>query len=411
MKKLMMVALMMFIASATFAAESDALKAVMKAKTYAEASALLKSGLEQMTSPVEKAKAYNHLVQLAFEKYNAEGAIIEANLKAQAEQKPQTPYDTLGIGNAAYNILLDAIECNKYDQMPDAKGKVKPKYEEINRDLAVKARNTLVGIGNEYASRGDQDGVLKFWGAFLDTDDDPFLNVNKELEKAFIGQVAYYAALYANQAKMFDKALVYAEMAARDPEMAKEATNLKFGLKQDRLTSKEDTLSFINELKTFYAANPDSEAAFGTLCNLYATMDAKDDVIALVTDKLSKDPNNFLAWTLKAQNEMNIAQTAETPDWDTPIASFKKAVEIDGTSATVLTYLGFCINSKAAQISDNRNAQKELFKESLGYLERAKEIDPTREKANWAYPLYQCYYIVYSANDPRTKELEDMMKK
>ena len=410
MKKLMMVALTMLLTSAAFAAESDALKAVMKAKTYAEASALLKSSLEQMASPAEKAKAYNHLVQLAFEKYNAEGAIIDANLKAQAEQKPQTPYDTLGIGNAAYSILMDAIECNKYDQRPDAKGKVKPKYEEVNRDLAVKARNTLVGIGNEYASRGDQDGVLKFWGAFLDTDDDPFLNVNKQAEVAFIGQVAYYTALYSNQAKQFDKALAYAEIAARDPEMAKEATNLRFSLKQDRLTSKEDTVSFINELKTFYAANPDSEAAFGTLCNLYASMDATEDVMALVNDKLTKDPNNFLAWTLKGQNEMNVAQRAETPDWDAPIASFKKAAEIDGTSATVLTYLGFCINSKAAQINDNRNAQKELFKESLVYLERAKEIDPTREKANWAYPLYQCYYIVYSANDPRTKELEELIK-
>ena len=34
----------------------------------------------------------------------------------------------------------------------------------------------------------------------------------------------------------------------------------------------------------------------------------------------------------------------------------------------------------------------------------------TREKANWAYPLYQCYYSVYGANDPKTKELEGMLK-
>lgn len=407
----MMAVLMFLTTSAAFAAESDALKAVMKAKTYAEASALLKSSLEQMASPAEKAKAYNHLVQLSMDKYNTEGAIIDANLAAAAAQKPQTPYDTIGIGNAAYNILVDAIECNKYDQMPDAKGKVKPKYAEVNRDLALKARNTLVGVGNEYASKGDMDGVLKFWGTFLDTDDDPFLNVNKEQEVNFIGQVAYYTALYANQAKQFDKALKYVEIAVKDPQLATEATNLRFSLKQDRLTTKEDTLTFVSELKTFYADHPDSEAAFGTLCNLYANMDATEEVMKLVNEKLAVDPNNFLAWTLKGQNEMNNAQTAENADWDTPIASFKKAIEIDGTNPQVLNYLGFCINSKAAQISDNRNAQKELFKESLQYLERAKEIDPNRERANWAYPLYQCYYIVYSANDPRTKELEEMLKK
>jgi hypothetical protein len=46
----------------------------------------------------------------------------------------------------------------------------------------------------------------------------------------------------------------------------------------------------------------------------------------------------------------------------------------------------------------------------MRYLERARDIDPDRMKANWAYPLYQCYYINYSANDPRTKEMEDMLK-
>jgi hypothetical protein len=86
-------------------------------------------------------------------------------------------------------------------------------------------------------------------------------------------------------------------------------------------------------------------------------------------------------------------------------------VQIDNTNPVVLTYLGFSINAKASQINGDRNAQKELYKESLGYLEKAKEVDPEREKANWAYPLYQCYYLVYAANDPRTLEMEKLLKK
>jgi hypothetical protein len=68
------------------------------------------------------------------------------------------------------------------------------------------------------------------------------------------------------------------------------------------------------------------------------------------------------------------------------------------------------MNSKAAGIEGDIPAQKALYKESMRYLERAKDIDPDRMKANWAYPLYQCYYINYSANDPRTKELEEILK-
>ena len=76
----------------------------------------------------------------------------------------------------------------------------------------------------------------------------------------------------------------------------------------------------------------------------------------------------------------------------------------------VLTYLGFSINAKASQIENNRAEQKKLYQDAMGYLEKAKEIDPNREKANWAYPLYQCYYLVYAANDPRTLEMEKLLK-
>ena len=65
MKKIFFAALMMFATSTAFAADSDALKSILKSKNYAEAAALLKSSLTQFASDAERAKAYNHLVQLA----------------------------------------------------------------------------------------------------------------------------------------------------------------------------------------------------------------------------------------------------------------------------------------------------------------------------------------------------------
>ena len=124
----------------------------------------------------------------------------------------------------------------------------------------------------------------------------------------------------------------------------------------------------------------------------------------LINDKIARNPNNYTAWALKGQTEMN------EQNYTAAIESFKKAIDIDDTNAIVLTYLGFCMNNRAAEIEGDIPAQKALYKESMVYLEKAKSIDPDRQKANWAYPLYQCYYINYSANDPRTKELEEMLK-
>ena len=57
MKKLLMMAAMMVASATAFAGDSDALKAILKAKTYAEAEALLKSSLGQLANDQEKAKA------------------------------------------------------------------------------------------------------------------------------------------------------------------------------------------------------------------------------------------------------------------------------------------------------------------------------------------------------------------
>lgn len=405
MKKLMIAAMMLLGTSTAFAGDSDALKAILKAKSYAEAASLVNSSLSQLASNPERAKAYNHLVQLALEKYNKEQAIMTENQATQLTQKAAQPFDTLGFYNAAYDALMSAIECDKYDNMPDAKGKVKPKFHDALLQTIPNARVQLVNGGQWAAQHSNDEGVLKYWGTFLDTDDADLLKtVDKSAEQGYLGQVAYFTALYANQNKQVERALKYLEMAMKDPEQAKEAQNMKFTIGQQNLKTHADTLKFIDELKVFYGQNSDSEAAFGTLCNLYSQMNQKDEVVKLVNDKISKDPNNSTAWALKGQTEMNDQK------YDDAIESFKKSVDIDGTNPVVLTYLGFCMNSKAAGIEGNIPAQKALYKESMGYLERAKEIDPSREKANWAYPLYQCYYINYSATDPRTKELEDMLK-
>jgi hypothetical protein len=70
---------------------------------------------------------------------------------------------------------------------------------------------------------------------------------------------------------------------------------------------------------------------------------------------------------------------------------------------------GFCLNAKAANAA-NATEQKALCQESMNFLEKARDLDPNREKANWAYPLYQSYYTVFGAQDNRTKEMEAMLK-
>lgn len=406
----MIAALMMLGTSAAFAGDSEPLKAILKVKTYPEAEQLLKTNLGQLANSEEKAKAYNHLTKLALEKFDKENAIQAANMAAVVAKQPETPYDTLGFYEAAYNATMNGLECMKYDAEPNAKGAVKPKYTENLKMLIANTRMQLITAGNHYAGLGDQDGVLKYWGTFLDSDDNPIFAASKAQEAQFIGQVAYYSAQFANQAKQYERAEKYADIAMKDEAMREKAQTFKYAMAQRNLKTHEDSVKYVNTIKELYQREPDNEMAFGTLCNMYNELSMNAELKALIDDKLAKDPNNHTAWALKGQSLMNQNTTADNPNWDECIEAFKKAIEIDGTNPVILTYLGYSINSKAAQVNGDRAAQKALYKEAMGYLERAKEIDPNRERANWAYPLYQCYYLVYAASDPRTLEMEKLLK-
>ena len=65
--------------TSAFAGDSDALKAVLKAKTYAEAEALVKQNLGQLADDAEKAKAYNKLVDLSMKAFNDQQSIQQTN--------------------------------------------------------------------------------------------------------------------------------------------------------------------------------------------------------------------------------------------------------------------------------------------------------------------------------------------
>lgn len=403
MRKTVLMAVM--LCASTVAMAQDEIKTILKSKAYDEALSLVKTNLSKLTDE-DKAKAYNKLVDLSMEKVNKEQNIINANQMAeQLKQGKVEAYDTLGFYNAIYNALNDGIEADKYDQLPNAKGKVKPKFHTSNQNRLYNLRVYLINAGQEAAQAERNADVLKYWGTYVTSAD---ANLFKDMENKqpdqYLGQVASFSARFAIQAQDFKLADKYLDVAMRDTVEYKEALNLKFYVAQQQLKTKEDSLNYINQLKEYYAKDTNNDMIFGTLANMYGNMSMKAEAEQLIENKLSADPNNVTALSLKGQNAMNASK------WDDAIGLYKKVVSLDDKNIIILTYLGFCINSKAAEISGDVTTQKSLYKESVDYLEKARSLDPNREKANWSYPLYQCYYVLYGGNDARTKELENMIK-
>ena len=402
MKKLIVAAMLVLGATSAFAGDSDALKAVMKAKTYAEAEALVKQNLGQFANDAEKAKAYNKLVDLGMKVFNEQQTIQQTNQL----MKKNDPVDENVMNEGAYNALMNAIECYKYDQLPNAKGKVAPKFNG-NATRVWGARQQLVNAGQTAAQNNKADEVLKYWGAFLDTDSEPlFASVDakqKEAEKEYIGQVALFAARYAYQANDAARCEKYCDIAMTSEKEAKDALNLKLYVMKDGLKTKEDSLNYVNKLKDLYAKDPSNEVMLDGLNSMYSALKMEKEQTELLDAAIAKDPKNFVALANKGM--MYIQKN----DANNAIKCLKQALEAKPDNVVVMTYLGACYNSKAGEIQAVQG-RKVVYQEAIKILDKAKELDPEKAQANWGYTRYQAYYGYYGPNAPETKKAEEESK-
>lgn len=396
MKKLMIAAMLVLGATSAFAGDSDALKAVLKAKTYADAKALVEQNLGSMANDAEKAKAYNHLVELSMKQFNDQQSIIQMNQIT----KKNDPVDMEAMNEGAYNALVAAQECYKYDQLPNAKGKIAPKYDN-NAERVWNARIQLVSAGDDARTKNNTTLALKYWNAWFNSESSPLFNKIPAEKKAepYKEQVAFLGAWLSKENKDMAQALKYCDVAMNSDEYKKQALNIKLEVLKGDLKTHEDSLKYINNLKDLYANDAKNEILLDNLNSMFASMRMDKEQLELLDNALAADPNNFVA--LADKGMYYIAKN----DADNAIKNLKKALEIKPENGAVMVYLGACLNVKASNLQDP-NGRKVVYQEAIKYLDKAKELDPEKKQYNWGYNRYQAYYGLYGPNDPKTKQAE-----
>ena len=400
MKKLFMMAVMMVASATAFAGDSDALKAILKAKTYAEAEALVKSSVGSLANDAEKAKAYNKLVDLAMAQFDAQSTIQTENQLAKQMGKEEKPVDQKLMNEMAFNAITAAMECDKYDQKPNGKGKVAPKFDKKNAQrLWFAPRNTLVNAGQDALTAKDNATARKYWTLFVESDAAAmFKDQNRDQQKAFFGQVARFAAIFAYQDKDMAKALELADIAMKDEQEYEQALNLKLEILGDGLKTKDDSVKYVSNLKDIYAVhkvNGVMEKLYNVLLGLGQTAEADK----ILDDALAADPNNFVALADKGLSLLTANKADEA------VKYLKKAFEVKPDNAVIATYAGTAYSVQAQNVEDAAK-KKALYKEAIELFDKAKELDPDMLQAKWGYNRYNAYYNYYGENAPETKQAE-----
>ncbi len=401
MKKFMIMALMVLGTTCAFAGDSDALKAIKKAKDYNEAQNLVMNSLGQLANDAEKAAAYNKLVDLAMEKFTKESTNVTWNQTAAQMGQETKPVDEAGMNEAAYNAVKAVMECDKYDQMPNAKGKVAPKFAAKNAQRGWQARQQLVNAGQDALNKENQAEAKKFWGLFVDSDGAAvFKDCDRTFQQPFFGQVARFVGIFAYQDKDMEAALKYCDIAAQDPNEAENALNLKLEVLGADLKTREDSIKYLENVKTLQAQNPNNASIMEKVYNMYMGMGEKEKALGFLDEVLAKDPKNFVALADKGMYYMDQDNAAEAAKY------MKQAIDVKEDNAVVHYYYAVCVRAQAQAFADADPAKfKSMMEEAIQHFDRTKELDPDK-MIPWGYNRYSAYSQLYGEDDARTKAAE-----
>lgn len=401
MKKIMTMVVVACMALAANAQNPAGLKQVMSSKTYQDASTALNGAVASMSSE-EKAKAYNKLVDLALDRFNKEQNVKLTN---QALKK-NDPFDKNAMYESALNALKNAAECDKYDQMPNAKGKVSPKFHKKNAERLMSARTELINGGQDLYNDKKFKEAAEYFGTYVESRNYPLFAQSDFSADTYYGQIAYFAALAAYNCQDYANASKYADAAQGDKEVANDAMDIKILSMKAQLKTKEDSVKYLEDVKALYAKEPANERIFALLVEYYGSVNDDAAKNALVAKQVAEHPSK-MAWALKGESDMRESK------WADAIEAYKKSLELDPDFIQVRFNLGLCMNNQAITLKDQNGGNlvpeaKALLEQSIQNLLKCKEQDPNREQVNWAYTLYQAYYLM--GDEAKAAELEPLIQ-
>lgn len=346
------------------------------------------------------------------------------------KENSQAQYGLVAKEADMYQALLNGYKYYRQavalDTLPNAKGKVKPKYlKNIKKDLQGNSDGYIQG-GVYYFNNQDYQKAYDIWNTFIEIRDLAFMSDVKDLPADSIyAMVEYNAAIAALNAGNKEETIVALVRAKGNGyeqnnvykflvgqyELACDTANLVTILNEgNTLFGKEDVVithadgTTTTQKENYYSLR---------LINLHIAKNDYDKAIATLNAVIENDPENPELWNVKGQ--LLEAQS----DIEGAIACFDKALAINPNLALALGNMGRMYFNQAVEKNNELsekitntaefNAAKEtevlpLYRKALPYYEKAHQIDANERE--YMVALRSIYYNLNDAKNLKLIELE-----
>jgi len=302
---------------------------------------------------------------------------------------------------AVMYTALDAIwpyfqKALKFDSIPDAKGKVKPRFTKDIKAMMLANRPFYSNAGIYYYNNKDYQKAYDNFKLFGDYKKmDLFAGQKWEVADSVENQVKYYAGLSAVFIPNHPGAIkIFEEIKDGGVNEAE----IYQALAGEYLQVK-DTVNFQKTIEAGFKKFPQNDYFLLNLINQDISKGKSNEAIDLLNTAIAKTPNNAQLYDVLGQVYEGDKKSDEA------IQNMKKAVDLDPKNVDYLTHLGRVFfnlgvekRGEADQLKDQDQAKVEsqkavdYFKQALPYFETAFSIDGKNTGTVWA--LGQIYYTL-----------------
>ena len=314
------------------------------------------------------------------------------NMKQILGQKPDEAvmYEALG------NILPYFKESYRLDQLPNEKGKVKPKYtKNIKGTLNANILYYLNG-GAYFFDQRNYKRAHDFFEQYLEIADLPFMKGEKAAARdSNFMIVQFYAAIAAMQ-------MDNPQQAIKDLNRAKGTDYRRFDVYQslcyvyDQVL--KDTVGLEKTLEEGMKLFPDSSYFLNNMINVYISTKRNEQAMQLLNTAISKSPNNpQLYFALGSLYEVGLKDEAKAEE------AYKKALDLDTENPSNIFSVGRLYFNQGVSLLDKANSLNDqnqykaekakaeaMLRKALPFFEKAHKLKP--EEREYMIGLRGIYY-------------------
>lgn len=286
------------------------------------------------------------------------------------------------------------------DLLPDAKGKVKPKFAKDMKAILKADMPYYMNAAAYYFEKQDFKKAFNFFDQYVVISDCALMaEESKKNDEAVVDSNYIYANYYAAIAAMQTENPTLAISAIKRASMSDYKRNDLIQYLSEEYKNLKDTVNWEKTLVEGLEQFPKEEYFLINLIGIYLGSDRNKKALDYIQAAIQNEPNNAQYYDIAGRIYEASKESEKAEE------SYKKSIELDGENSEVLFNIGrFYFNSGVAyleeidSISDVKtyNAEREkvneLFRKAMPLLEKSLQINPDPDTNDCRIALRSIYY-------------------